>query len=220
MSDPHDDSPTCLGWDHIHHDDLLTVGTEASQKGKCPKKEVDFVYTTVYKKNGDEGYWKFQPGVKGGWCDASFAGAGKAGDEVCTPCGVGGTTVAPKHQCQDEFDKNAVCQKLKGLHSRSKLCAPALRDLWDKCPCMKKATYFGFGGKGFADRNHLQHFCSTYVKGGTTTKAPATTTTPHKKCERTDLKPVEGGEWKCAGSVCRYGTCSTFDEQIIKTLLQ
>jgi len=36
-----------------------------------------------------------------------------------------------------------------------------------------------------------------------TTKAPATTTTPHKKCERTDLKPVEGGEWKCAGSVCR-----------------
>ena len=53
-----------------------------------------------------------------------------------------------------------------------------------------------------------------------TTKAPATTTTPHKKCERTDLKPVEGGEWKCAGSVCRYGTCSSFDEQISKTSLQ
>ena len=36
-----------------------------------------------------------------------------------------------------------------------------------------------------------------------TTKAPATTTTPHTKCERTDLNPVQGGEWKCAGSVCR-----------------
>ena len=38
----------------------------------------------------------------------------------------------------------------------------------------------------------------------TSTRAPATTTTPHKKCESTDLNPVQGGKWNCAGSVCRH----------------
>ena len=43
-----------------------------------------------------------------------------------------------------------------------------------------------------------------------TTKAPTTTTTPHTKCERTDLNPVQGGEWKCAGSVCRETVVNIF----------
>ena len=37
----------------------------------------------------------------------------------------------------------------------------------------------------------------------TTTKVTTTTTTPQAICEATDLNPVEGGTWKCGGSVCQ-----------------
>lgn len=36
-----------------------------------------------------------------------------------------------------------------------------------------------------------------------TTKVTTTTTTPQAICEATDLNPVEGGTWKCGGSVCQ-----------------
>jgi hypothetical protein len=36
-----------------------------------------------------------------------------------------------------------------------------------------------------------------------TTKVATTTTTPQAICEATDLNPVEGGTWKCGGSVCQ-----------------
>ena len=38
---------------------MLKVGTDASTKGQCPKKEVDFVYTTVFKVGDNGNAWKF-----------------------------------------------------------------------------------------------------------------------------------------------------------------
>lgn len=83
ISDPHDDHPETCAYDSIHSDDKLTVGSEASNSGSCPAKQVDFVYTAANVKGS----------ITAGWCDTS--NAGKLGDEVCVPCGSsGGTTAA------------------------------------------------------------------------------------------------------------------------------
>ena len=83
VSDPHDDhSASCVGWDSIHHDDKLKVGTEAKDSGKCSDDQVDFIYVAA-KPRGT---------ITGGWCDVS--NKGKLGDEVCVPCGGDGKTTA------------------------------------------------------------------------------------------------------------------------------